>query len=210
MLSCLSKTQELDSEPPGTSRNTASDEDSDSDEGGFQETDESRRKLLVDAGAGWRFASNLKLESDVEFDANDTIDLVSEDEAPSARDGAPATPRSGPNPSLPTVAGTKPEKGRSGLVEMVRSEVDLRNRERLGLVGERRLGGAFSGKAKSRLLSLAIQPDKRETREHADSGDKAASSSSTLRSDNATTSSEWACLVCTWYVCSRTLTQPLH
>ncbi|KAF8604271.1 WLM-domain-containing protein [Ceratobasidium sp. AG-I] len=181
-----------------SSRDAASTEDSDSDEEVCEETDESRRKLLADAGAGWKFDSGGNLEQAAELDATDIIDLISDEgEAPSAGNSASATASSRLGAPQLTLARTKPEKGQSGLANMVRSELELRNREKLGLVGERRLGGASSGEGKSRLLGPTTQPDKREEREYIDNGDKAVPSSSASHSEGGSDLSEWACLVCT-------------
>ncbi|KAG9093958.1 hypothetical protein FRC06_011297 [Ceratobasidium sp. 370] len=130
----------------------APDEYFDQELDGFKETDESRRKLLADTGAGWKFDSDTK--RDIAGD-DDILDLISDNEASESRVSSGNVPR--PSSRATDVVGLgstsmKAEKQAPGLANMVRSEIELRKRERLGLVGGRRLGTANSSMSKSRLL----------------------------------------------------------
>lgn len=205
MFGFFSKASELGAGPSNTSRNATPDEDSGSESDGFEETDESRRKLLTDTGAGWKFDSVLDLEPGPESDVTDIVDLISDEGEMSTADNNPSTTSSSKVDASQLVATTaKPRKGQLGLANIVQNEVDLRKREKLGLVGERRLGGVPSGSARSRLLGPVTKPDKPRTTEHIGSGNEQLRSEvpscNASHSAGGADSSEWACLVCTWYV----------
>ncbi|KAG8740785.1 hypothetical protein FRC10_003894 [Ceratobasidium sp. 414] len=174
---------------------TTPDEDSDQDLDEFEETDESRRKLLADTGAGWKFDSTLDKKRDIAWD-DDILNLISDSEVSESREPSSNVP--GPSFRAKDVglgsSSAKAEKLAPGLANMVRSEIEYRKRERLGLVGERRLGGGNSATSKSRLLGPdTTQPIKLANRESEQSGKEANSGHGEHeRSD------EWACLVCTW------------
>ncbi|KAG8730523.1 hypothetical protein FRC12_020219 [Ceratobasidium sp. 428] len=160
------------------------------DEDLVEETDEFRRKLLSETGAGWRFESALNTQPDTAWEHDDILDLISENEASESK-GSGRTPR----PSV-QVRGLglgsipKVEKQAPGLANMVRSEIEHRKRERLGLVGERRLGATNRPTSKSRLLETDTLAQRTDDQ-------KAESIETNTGKEDDQCSDEWACLVCT-------------
>ncbi|KDN45656.1 hypothetical protein RSAG8_04740, partial [Rhizoctonia solani AG-8 WAC10335] len=156
------------------------DPDSDSDSESFEETDELRRKLLADSGAGWKFATVPDAGPSTSF-GDDIIDLISDDEDPS-----PSRPKTHPRLKLVPPKKPDPQRPGSSLTNMVRNEVEHRKREQLGLVGAHKLGGTKSGAHRSRLLDVVNEPQ--------------SSKPSVVSLGDRRTSKkvdEWACLVCT-------------
>ncbi|KAH7341715.1 WLM domain-containing protein [Rhizoctonia solani] len=156
------------------------DSDSDSGSEAFKETDELRRKLLEDSGAGWKFSTFLDAGSNASFD-DDIINLISDDERPSS-----SRPKTPPQSKLTLPKNPAPQKPGSSLTNMVRNEVEHRKREQLGLVGAQKLGGVKPGARRSRLLDTAKAP-------------QPSKPSNKCLEDRATSgpANEWACLVCT-------------
>ncbi|KAG9119700.1 hypothetical protein FRC07_005141 [Ceratobasidium sp. 392] len=170
------------------------DEDSDEDSDSLEETDESRRKLLSDTGIGWRFGSTLDTKEDAAWENDDILDLISDNEASESRAAISNVPT--PSTKANDVglgSSGKAEKQTHGLANMVRSEIEYRKRERLGLVGGRRLGGTNPVTSKSRLLGSdsPVRPT--------DCGKQLPEKEASTGNEDAH-SNEWACLVCTWCV----------
>ncbi|KAG8719410.1 hypothetical protein FRC08_002885 [Ceratobasidium sp. 394] len=177
-----------------TAEPTSPDEDSDQDSDRFEETDESRRKLLADTGAGWKFDSTLDTKRDIPWD-DDILNLISDNEAPEPGESSGKAP--GQSFRVKDVglgsSSVKAEKRKPGLANMVQNEIQHRKRERLGLVGERRLGSANSATSKSRLLGRdTARPARSANCESERSGQAVA-----LGSKDNERPDEWACLICT-------------
>ncbi|CAE6500453.1 unnamed protein product [Rhizoctonia solani] len=156
------------------------DSDSDSDSESFKETDELRRKLLADSGAGWKFSAVPDAGPSTSFD-DDIINLISDDERPGSNQ-----PKASLEPKLAPPKKPASQNPGSSLTNMVRNEVEYRKREQLGLVGAQKLGGTKSGAHQSRLLDFVKAP------QPSTPPDVGLKNRGTLSK-----AEEWACLVCT-------------
>ncbi|CAE6509960.1 unnamed protein product [Rhizoctonia solani] len=173
----LKNLEKITETKPAPESEPESDSDSDTGSESFKETDELRRKLLEDSGAGWKFSTIPDAGSTASFD-DDIINLISDDEHPGSN--RPKTP---PQFKLTLPKNPAPPKPGFSLTNMVRNEVGHRKREQLGLVGAQKLGGAKSGAHRSRLLDMskAPQPTKLPNKGLEDRG-------------SPSQANEWACL----------------
>ncbi|ELU40748.1 WLM domain-containing protein [Rhizoctonia solani AG-1 IA] len=154
--------------------------DSESGSESFKETDDMRRKLLADSGAGWKFSTIPDAGPTGSFD-DDIINLLSDDEDQDTNQ-ARAPPKSTPSKKLELQ-----KQGPSNpLTNMVHNEVEHRKQEQLGLVGSHKLGGGGRGAHQSRLLDTPKVPQPSKSLDVCFKGGQV--------SDKV---DEWACLVCT-------------
>ncbi|QRW18014.1 WLM domain protein [Rhizoctonia solani] len=154
--------------------------DSESGSESFKETDDMRRKLLADSGAGWKFSTIPDAGPTGSFD-DDIINLLSDDEDQDTNQ-ARAPPKSTPSKKLELQ-----KQGPSNpLTNMVHNEVEHRKQEQLGLVGSHKLGGGGRGAHQSRLLDTPKVPQPSKSLDVCFKDGQV--------SDKV---DEWACLVCT-------------
>ncbi|CAE6461870.1 unnamed protein product [Rhizoctonia solani] len=129
----LKNLEKITETKPAPESEPESDSDSDTGSESFKETDELRRKLLEDSGAGWKFSTIPDAGSTASFD-DDIINLISDDEHPGSN--RPKTP---PQSKLTLPKNPAPPKPGFSLTNM-------------------KLGGAKPGAHRSRLLDMSKAP----------------------------------------------------